>query len=346
MEGSREVVEAYHKVADLMKVRPSIYWLDLFCSAGIGWGAMLLGCRGQGAWPFVLAGLSTLALYRGLLFIHEITHLRRGALPGYRTAWNILIGIPFLVPSFFYVGVHLDHHNPNLYGTRRDPEYHVLVPGSRLGIFLFLIVSALVPTGLFLRFAVLAPLSYVWPWLRQFVIERCSSLVINPDYKRVWPRSAEEQREWRVLDSLATLWCLGHIAALVHGLYPPAYFFYALGILSAVALLNQVRTLVAHRFERHDESLSIEEQLLDSMNFPGPALITELWAPVGMRYHALHHYLPGLPYHALAEAHRRLSQELPPNANYHRVSSGGFWESVGEMLKNLKGKPLVPVRPE
>lgn len=337
-EHARDVIEAHHKVADLMRPKPAIYWLDLLASSTIGWASLVQGARTSSLFLGIVA---TLALYRALLFIHEITHLRRGALPGFRTGWNALIGVPLLVPSFFYVGVHLDHHNPNYYGTKQDPEYHALAPGSVLGVIAFVIFSALVPLALLFRFAVLAPLSHIVPWLRKVLIERCSSLVINVNYIRAWPRNAQEQKEWLVCDSLGTIWALGHILAVARGLYPLHHLLYALGVLSAVAVVNQVRTLVAHRFEHHEEKLTFEEQLLDSINYPGPILFTELWAPLGLRYHALHHYLPGLPYHSMPEAHRRLSTELPADANYHKVSSRSFWESFMKLMEALPGKPPV-----
>jgi fatty acid desaturase len=42
----------------------------------------------------------------------------------------------------------------------------------------------------------------------------------------------------------------------------------------------------------------------DSNDFP--SVLAELWAPVGLRYHAMHHLFPQLPYHALPEARRRV----------------------------------------
>ena len=36
--------------------------------------------------------------------------------------WNLLCGIPMLMPSFFYEN-HIDHHNSHRYGTLRDGEY-------------------------------------------------------------------------------------------------------------------------------------------------------------------------------------------------------------------------------
>ena len=48
-----------------------------------------------------------------------------------------------------------------------------------------------------------------------------------------------------------------------------------------------------------------------------------LGAPVGLRYHALHHYLPTVPYHSLGALHRRLLAELPANDPYRRTRRPG-----------------------
>ena len=87
--------------------------------------------------------------------------------------------------------------------------------------------------------------------------------------------------------------------------------------------LNQVRTLVAHLWENEGEAMSVTAQYLDSVNVPPPATLPALWAPVGLRYHALHHLLPGVPYHTLGEAHRRLSGRLSGDSPYHEASHRG-----------------------
>jgi len=67
--------------------------------------------------------------------------------------------------------------------------------------------------------------------------------------------------------------------------------------------------------------------LLDSIDTPGGPW-TELWAPVGLRYHALHHYFPGIPYHNLGTAYRRIVGTVPSDSLYHSVTSASLRQSL------------------
>jgi hypothetical protein len=40
-----------------------------------------------------------------------------------------------------------------------------------------------------------------------------------------------------------------------------------------------------------------------------------------------------MPYHSLAEAHRRLMAELPPDSPYRRTESPGLWASLCELWR-------------
>src|SRR5205807_2763548 len=90
---------------------PRIYWSDMLLSAAVGWTAFALSVAETRLWRRGgLLILAAFALYRAVLFIHELTHLAAHELPAFRTAWNAVVGVPLLLPSFLYEGVHTDHH--------------------------------------------------------------------------------------------------------------------------------------------------------------------------------------------------------------------------------------------
>jgi fatty acid desaturase len=320
----------------LGEAKAAIYWPDMLVSAGLGYAGIAVAIASSSLALTLAAGVvAALALYRALMFIHELTHIHRDALPGFRTAWNLLVGIPMLTPSFMYEGVHVIHHKRTQYGTVEDPEYLPLALMKPWSLPLFVLVAMLLPVALMVRFGVLYPLGLLVPPLRTFVWERFSSLSINPDFRRRAPEGDLVARvRWQ--EAGASLWAMALIASVfVFGWQPLAT---GLAILSLAAVLNQLRTLVAHLWENEGEAMTVTAQFLDSVNVPPPGIAAEIWAPVGLRYHALHHLMPSMPYHDLPEAHRRLARELGAGSTYEGANHPGMLTLVGRIAKSTMGR--------
>lgn len=320
---------------DIATARPGIYWPDMLASAALGYAALAGAILLASPWAALACGvLAALALYRALLFIHELTHIHKNALPGFRLVWNLLVGIPMLTPSFMYEGVHTLHHARTRYGTAEDPEYLPLALMKPWSLPVFLISAILLPLALLIRSGILVPLGVVIPPLRTLVWERASALAINPAFRRRPPEGDFARMVfWQELGASAwAIFLLGWSAT--HGWRPLAI---GLAVISATAVLNQIRTLVAHLWENEGDAMTVTGQYLDSVNVPPPALLAPLWAPVGLRYHALHHLLPSMPYHSLGEAHRRLRAQLGGESTYEQANYPGLLPLVGRLARSTMG---------
>jgi fatty acid desaturase len=304
----------------------------MLISGAVGYGAIATAILTDNVAVAVVAGLvGALALYRALMFIHELTHIHRDALPGFRTGWNLMIGIPLLMPSFMYEGVHTIHHKRTQYGTPEDPEYLPLALMKPWSLPLFVLVALLAPIALLVRYAVLVPLGALFPAVRKFTWERFSSLSINPDFRRKPPTGDFAKRVlWQ--ETGASIWAITVLGSTFWLGWRPLAI--ALAIFSLTALLNQLRTLVAHLWENEGEPMTVTAQFLDSVNVPPPGVAAEIWAPVGLRYHALHHLMPAMPYHDLPEAHRRLAKELGNGSTYQGANHPGMLNLVGRIAKS------------
>ena len=312
--------------------RPGIYWADLLTSAGLGWLGFFTALRATAPLVAVAAtAVAVLALYRSVLFIHELTHLKRGALPGFEAAWHLLVGFPLQVPSLVYVGSHGDHHRKRIYGTRDDPEYETFSDWSPLQLLLSTLGLAVVPAVLVVRWAVLAPLSWLLPPLRRLLVERLSTLVVNASYRRRPPLGRQRRRWWLgELGCVLTAWA--GIAAYFEGALAPHVVALWYGVTTAILWLNQVRTLAAHRYRSRGLATDRVGELLDTVNLVHPVPLMTLLAPVGMRFHALHHFAPTLPYHSLGQVHRALEQRLPASSPYRRAQVRGIGTVLAELV--------------
>ncbi len=338
------MAEIRKALEDLFPRSALIYWSDMLFSAAVGWGALVAAMMrpaGIDAWTLVFVLVAAVAFLRAALFIHEISHFRRGVLPGFTFVWNLVVGVPMLLPSFMYVGTHTDHHKRHLYGTIGDPEYVPLASMGRRAVVLFLLEMPLVPFLLLVRYGILSPLSWLIPPLRKVVVERLSALVVNPAYRREAPRG-RARLGWVAMELVlcAAIWST--VWLIVQGVWPARVLYVWYATATVVALINQFRTLTAHHYENDGRELTVMEQLLDSVNVEGRPVVTELVYPVGLRYHGLHHWLADMPYHSLPAAHRRLLKFLPPDHPYREINFRRSWPVVARLWRRAMGHHGYP----
>lgn len=325
------VTQARELVRDLHAPDMRIYWIDMLLSAGIGWSAFgaAVTLRPWSRPMLAALSISVFALYRGVCFLHEITHLRNKAFRRFEMVWNVVLGIPLLLPPFVYVGVHQYHHKLATYGTERDPEY--LPFSGKPGMILrFTALSLLTPAALLARFLVLAPVGMIFAPVHRWLCAHASALCLNMRYRRETPEEARRAIRRGEVAALVAWAMAGALAVYVHMAWRCLAVWYT--VMASIAVINTLRTLGAHRYASDGAPLDREEQLIDSIDTPG-VFWTELWAPVGLRYHALHHYFPGIPYHNLKAARLRLIASLSADAGYHRVTSPGLSRSLSALCR-------------
>jgi fatty acid desaturase len=336
------VNEARKLVLDLGKPREWLYLVDFLASYALAILSFIALYFGQNSPGVYLASslVCVLSVYRAMSFTHEVVHFRQ-RLGVFRVVWNALAGVPLAFPSFMYSKSHAIHHNPKTYGTALDGEYIAFHLLSRWQIVGFLASSLWTPALLVLRFSVLFPLSLLSPALRTLLIERGSSVVITLNHKGE-PPTGREKTEWLVMETACCVFWWAVFTASWVTQFDPQFFVLAYSVVVGALFLNGLRTLAAHRFSNDGKVMTVEEQLLDSVNLvngPPGSLLSALAAPVGLRFHALHHLFPFLPYHSLGEAHRRLSRALPASSSYHATSEKGVLTALGK----LWSREVVPL---
>ena len=331
--------ETHALLRDLLEARPRRYWMDFLLTSLIAYAAFVVYVRAEAA--SMVQGLAlvigALAMYRAAVFIHEIVHRPANAFRAFTFVWNAMCGVPLWMPSFLY-GDHRGHHAGPSYGTRADPEY-ILVrwpgPVRAAGLVALAFVYPLLG---FLRFLLLTPVALLARPLDRLVWTHASSLYnMNEAYRRPYDAQARSASRWlQEVAAAAWAWLVVALVATHRMSWSTVGKTYV--VLMVWMLLNQVRTLVAHRYSnRGGLPVSHGVQVADTNTFArGPW--AALWAPLGMRYHALHHLLPALPYHAMSEAHRRLIDRLPPGSPYRATVQRSLWSALASTLEDRPAK--------
>ena len=325
---------------DYFAVSPFIYWRDFLLSITLAYTAAAIYLESPlfSLVQCIAFPLAVFWLYRAGSLIHEVCHLGAKEMRSFQFVWNLLAGVMMLTPSPFYTAHHRDHHTMRLFGTKRDPEYVVnyFKPGSILSLLCYAGVVLVFPLLVVTRF-ILTPLTFLHPKLREFVLTRCSSLMMNPHYIR----RVRQGEKWRILAVELLCWIratmipLGVLIGLTHWTRLP--MLYLLGV--SVLILNQMRLLADHHYDADGEQMSFSDHLLDSCNYSSRDFFTWLFFPFSIRYHALHHLFPTLPYHNLAAANDHLLKTLPADSSYRQLDQPNWRTVASRTVRAREEKP-------
>jgi len=321
-------------VGDLFVRREWIYWMDFGVTVGASWMlvAIYFTATPWSAAQFAALVLAAIGLFRAGTFIHEIVHFKAGEMNAFKWAWNLLLGFPILSPWIIYRN-HIEHHTRQHFGTPSDGEYLPLASAPPVETLKYLAQIPLLPPLALIRFGVLGPLSHFSPALREWLLTRASAAITNPYYRKRFPAGLEpelERSEW---------FCFGWIVLLagmtVFGPVEPFHWLMAWALLSLTVGLNWFRNLAAHGYANDGTPMDKARQITDSINVTGQTWLTMWLFPVGLRYHGLHHLLPGLPYHQLGRAHKRLIRALPADHPYHESNRSSYLEVITDLMRGV-----------
>lgn len=318
---------------DFFRVKPLRYWFDFLLSVTLAYTAATIYLSFPlGSWEQLLAyPLAVFWLYRLGSLVHEVCHLGHHEMRVFKVTWNLVVGVTTLTPSPFFTRHHRDHHSQKMYGTLEDPEYVVNIfrPGSTFSLLAYGLLVAAFPLIVWLRFF-LSPLTFLHPKLREWALTRASALTMNWRYER----KLNDFDRWAItgIELLCFVRAAMMLGVVLMGTMPwyrlPLLYSLGLGVL----VLNQLRQLADHHFETDGREFAMEDHLFDSCNFTGRDFLTWLFFPFSIRYHALHHLFPTMPYHNLKGCHYYLVETLPADSPYRQLDQSNWWSVARRTL--------------
>lgn len=322
-----------HMQAHFMKPNALICYGDLVLSAAAGNLFLYLAIMAP-AWSVLQLGwmiLSALLIFRASIFLHEAYHVG-DQLKHFELVYNLVHGFLHKLPSYCY-SPHRYHHLPTSYGTRKDPEYEPLgsYPAFRTLVVMPWLLMLIMPIFSFVRWVVFPPLlPFIGAKARNFIYVYASTLVLNNGYQRDEPTAAE-RRQWYWQDFGCFVYSAVCAWMIVAGWLPWHAILIWAGVHYFAWVLNYYRVIISHRYLTDFEVSTHKQQVIDS------GTLTFSWwnfwlYPVGLRYHALHHLLPQMPYHSMGKAHRWLMQNLPPDHPYRVTVSDTYFGALREFV--------------
>ena len=332
---------------DFFEVKPWRFWIDFIVSVVCAYTAAIVFLQvPEMPWPVVemfswQQGLALVFavfwLYRLGSLVHEVCHLSHKEMRVFKVVWNLVVGVMTLAPSPFYTRHHRDHHSRRMYGTPEDPEYviNICEPGSWKSLLAYFALILVYPLLVFLRF-VLTPLTFITPTVREWTLRHASSLTMNFRYER--KLTAFDRKAITGIEILCWIRATMIPLAVVLGMAPWTRMplLYVLGV--SVLILNQMRQVADHHFESKGERTAMSAHILDSCNYTSRDPLTWLFFPFAIRYHALHHLFPTIPYHNLRATHAYLKKNLPADSPYRQLDQPSWWSVASKMLSPASEK--------
>lgn len=332
----KSFAELKNLVHDLHGIDGKRVYSELFLIAAVAWTSYFalffdLSLTVKAA----LFIISSVTFYRGLSFIHEVSHFDR-ILPHFRMTYNILFGAPNRVPAYSLT-THNYHHGIKTFGGEGDPEYEKWTEKKAYFLLRPLVLSFFYPLFLTLRFGVL-PLFYFFMSyeIKRSIHEKASSFVMNLKFKR--PYSADDYAQMQAQDLACALYFLSFVLITSYfGVFALAFGIWYAQI-TFISIMNTYRALVAHRYQIHHAGPGLsarDRQVNDSVTIEG-SLLTEIWAPIGLRYHSTHHMFPSIPYYNLGKAHRRVKAAISKEHPYSQTIEPNFFMAFSKLVASCK----------
>jgi len=330
----KDIIQLAKRYATYPKLK---YWCDLSACLVVGWGSLIALYSSDRLWIkaafFIIAAF---ALYRAVVFTHELVHLDKKQLPYFRAFWSLFCGIPLLIPHFLYRDVHRIHHLKGAYNTTKDPEY-MFFCGKKSRIILFYFENLLPPFLLLARFLILPVSILIGGEFRKKICTDASTMGPKLVFKRPLVTNAAERKYW-LYEEIATCLYVWAVILLIIAHKLPASIIAVWGLLIFTILtLNTVRFMGAtHLYNGKGNEMSLQEHFKDSVNILNNSILTNLLAPVGQTKHGLHHIVPFVPGLRLSELHQEIVRTLPENMLYKQMN----YRSILDVLKIIwRGEP-------